>query len=128
MSLRSVRCRSPLVVAVAMVLLAGCSQYAKPDVTSVVSASIRTTSLADHPTSSPTPISTATPTATLRPVDVEATLALLSTLPVKGRAPMTGYDRHEFGQAWSDDVDVEGGHNGCDTRNESFAVTWPTSL
>ena len=31
---------------------------------------------------------------------------------------MTGYDRGEFGQAWSDDVDVEGGHNGCDTRND----------
>jgi hypothetical protein len=23
-----------------------------------------------------------------------------------------------FGQAWSDDVSVEGGHNGCDTRND----------
>jgi len=34
-------------------------------------------------------------------------------LPVKGRAPRTGYDRDEFGQAWAD-VD----HNGCDTRND----------
>lgn len=31
---------------------------------------------------------------------------------------MTGYDRDEFGQAWSDDVRVEGGRNGCDTRND----------
>ncbi|MGO4586555.1 DUF1524 domain-containing protein [Arthrobacter sp. 2RAF6] len=38
---------------------------------------------------------------------------LLATLPVKGRAPMTGYDRDQFGQAWAD-VD----HNGCDTRND----------
>lgn len=42
-----------------------------------------------------------------------AALRELNTLPVKGRAPMTGYDRAEFGPAWSD-VD----HNGCDTRND----------
>lgn len=38
---------------------------------------------------------------------------LLATLPVKGRAPKTGYDRDLFGQAWAD-VD----RNGCDTRND----------
>lgn len=38
---------------------------------------------------------------------------LLSTLRVKGRAPKTGYDRSEFGPAWSDTD-----HNGCDTRND----------
>ena len=40
-------------------------------------------------------------------------LAALSALPVKGRAPRTGYDRALFGQAWAD-VD----RNGCDTRND----------
>lgn len=45
-------------------------------------------------------------------------LSALATLPVKGRAPKTGYDRAQFGQAWSDDVSVQGGHNGCDTRND----------
>lgn len=43
---------------------------------------------------------------------------MLSELEVKGRAPKTGYDRAFFGQAWSDDVRVEGGRNGCDTRND----------
>lgn len=33
-----------------------------------------------------------------------------------GIAP--GYRREAFGQRWSDDVQVEGGHNGCDTRND----------
>jgi len=47
-----------------------------------------------------------------------AALQVLASLPIKGRAPKTGYSRDEFGQAWSDDVDVEGGHNGCDTRND----------
>ena len=42
----------------------------------------------------------------------------LDTLQVKGRAPKTGYSRSQFGQAWSDDVTVADGHNGCDTRND----------
>ena len=50
--------------------------------------------------------------------EVAAALATLDSLEVKGRAPMTGYEREEFGQAWSDDVTVEFGHNGCDTRND----------
>lgn len=38
-------------------------------------------------------------------------IAVLATLPIKGRAPKTGYERSEFGTAWVDDD-----HNGCDTR------------
>ena len=49
---------------------------------------------------------------------VAHTLAQLNALPVKGRAPKTGYERSEFGVRWSDDVDVQLGHNGCDTRND----------
>ncbi|ANI91388.1 HNH endonuclease family protein [Dietzia timorensis] len=45
----------------------------------------------------------------------------LPMLEVKGRAPKTGYERELFGQAWSDDVTVAGGHNGCDTRNDILA-------
>jgi len=46
------------------------------------------------------------------------TLALLATLPTKGRAPKTGYTRARFGEAWTDDVSVADGHNRCDTRND----------
>lgn len=49
---------------------------------------------------------------------VPAARAALGQLEVKGRAPKTGYDRDLFGQAWTDDVGVEFGHNGCDTRND----------
>ena len=45
----------------------------------------------------------------------------LAALEVKGRAPRTGYARDVFGPAWSDDVEVDGGHNGCDTRNDLLA-------
>jgi len=40
-------------------------------------------------------------------------MAVLETLPVKGRSPKTGYSRGAFGQSWAD-VD----RNGCDTRND----------
>lgn len=39
--------------------------------------------------------------------------AALEQIPVKGRAPKTGYARNQFGPQWSD-VD----RNGCDTRND----------
>lgn len=45
----------------------------------------------------------------------------VESLTVKGRAPKTGYARSEFGESWTDDVDVAGGHNGCDTRNDILA-------
>lgn len=40
-------------------------------------------------------------------------LAQLATLPVKGRAPKTGYERSRFGSGWKDPD-----HNGCDGRND----------
>ncbi len=40
-------------------------------------------------------------------------LAAADALPVKGRAPKTGYTREKFGPAWAD-VD----HNHCDTRDD----------
>lgn len=45
--------------------------------------------------------------------DGPAALAQLSTLPVKGRAPKTGYERARFGSGWKDPD-----HNGCDGRND----------
>jgi len=51
-----------------------------------------------------------------QPAFATTALSLLATLPIKGRAPKTGYSRAEFGQAWAD-VD----RNGCDTRNDILA-------
>ena len=48
----------------------------------------------------------------------QAAVITLQQLRVAGRAPKTGYSRALFGQAWTDDTAVEGGHNGCDTRND----------
>lgn len=43
-------------------------------------------------------------------------LSGLTVIPVRVR----GYDyrRGAFGEAWDDDTDAPGGHNGCDTRND----------
>ena len=49
--------------------------------------------------------------------DGSTALGVLATIPVKGKAPKTGYDREGmFGTAW---LDVD--HNGCDTRNDVLA-------
>lgn len=49
---------------------------------------------------------------------VPASVAL-ATLPVKGRAPTTGYDRvAKFGEAWSDATSAPWSRNGLDTRND----------
>ncbi|WP_336794365.1 HNH endonuclease family protein [Gordonia malaquae] len=46
-------------------------------------------------------------------------MAILESLPVRGKAPETGYDRRgSFGPPWTDDVTVQGGHNGCDTKSD----------
>lgn len=42
----------------------------------------------------------------------------LADLPVKGRAPKTGYERDKFGSAWTDDNAELWGKNGLDTRQD----------
>lgn len=58
-------------------------------------------------------ISTTAHAATFSEATEVTASSVLSSLPVKGRAPKTGYTREQFGQAWAD-VD----RNGCDTRND----------
>ncbi|MGN6608869.1 MAG: HNH endonuclease family protein [Jatrophihabitans sp.] len=71
------------------------------------------------PITAPPPSSAAPSTASSSSAAPAGTaLAALGTLPVKGRAPMTGYDRALFGTTWTDDNDAPDGHNGCDTRND----------
>jgi len=53
------------------------------------------------------------PTPSQADVAPELAITTLESLPVKGRAPKTGYTRAQFGPTWAD-VD----RNGCDTRND----------
>lgn len=59
------------------------------------------------------PVESGAPTTRPDPASAEAVLARLE---VKGRAPMTGYDRDRFGQAW-----LDANRNGCDERNDILA-------
>lgn len=42
----------------------------------------------------------------------------MEALPVRGWYPGRDFDRFRFGEAWSDDVNVQFGHNGCNTRDD----------
>ena len=42
----------------------------------------------------------------------------LAALEVRGWDRTSDFRRSQFGQAWSDDVNVEFGHNGCNTRDD----------
>jgi len=66
------------------------------------------------PTPTPRPSPTVSPTPSASPAQpARLARAALAQLPVKGRAPKTGYERTQFGAAWTD-ID----HNGCDQRND----------
>lgn len=79
-----------------------------------------TSPLPSAPSSSPS--AEASPAGSTRagstPVRGGSALAALAQIPVKGRAPKTGYARAQFGKAWADDNDEVWGHNGCDTRDD----------
>lgn len=77
----------------------------------------------DEPTARPTdaspPPTTSQPTAGPPGTPAfDAARATLNRLPVKGWDRVTDYARYRFGDAWSDDVNVEFGHNGCNTRDD----------
>lgn len=69
------------------------------------------------PSSAPTTSPTTSPTPSATPTSADprpgSALAALSSLTVKGRAPLTGYARALFGEGW-----VDTNRNGCDTRND----------
>ena len=50
--------------------------------------------------------------------DYDDARALLAGLPVKGWDRKTDFSRYRFGEPWSDDVNVEFGRNGCNTRDD----------
>jgi hypothetical protein len=70
--------------------------------------------------SSPASAPGAPPPAPLAPNDAAFDLARsqLAALAVHGWDRETDFKRYRFGKAWSDDVNVEFGHNGCNTRDD----------
>ncbi|MGW2545940.1 HNH endonuclease family protein [Kitasatospora sp. NPDC001574] len=56
------------------------------------------------------------------PEELSAGRELIARVATARTGSKDGYDRNEFGPAWTDNVDgVPGGHNKCDTRNDLLA-------
>jgi hypothetical protein len=128
-----------LAVSLVLIVVGGATVSTQPASIDASAASENEKRAAEAASSSaaPSPVSSATPSPTTAggPLDPDSVaelarganytapnaqpafatkaLDLLDSLPIKGRAPKTGYDRAQFGQAWAD-VD----RNGCDTRND----------
>jgi hypothetical protein len=85
---------------------------------SVPSATPHAIQFTDGDPGDPTTVTSAADSPSVAIADSSVTdttaMALLATIPIKGRAPKTGYNRtNDFGIAW---LDVD--RNGCDTRND----------
>jgi hypothetical protein len=97
-----------LIAAAALAGLTGCAELSTSMASADTPPAPTTAVVAPaDPTTAPAP-STAAETGTA--------LAALAGLPVKGRAPKTGYERDLFGSGWGDPD-----RNGCDTRNDVLA-------
>jgi hypothetical protein len=119
--------RRVLVAAVCLPVLAGCAVATSSAVPPPQQGATETTS---QPTAKTAATGSATTTSGTTPrrrqaqqhaqqqaqVPAVTAAALLAALPVKGRAPMTGYSRERFGAAWFDED-----ANGCDTRDDVLA-------
>ncbi|MFJ3216242.1 HNH endonuclease family protein [Kitasatospora sp. NPDC086801] len=56
------------------------------------------------------------------PEEQKAGRDVIAKVATAATGPKDGYDRNEFGPAWTDNVDgVPLGHNNCDTRNDLLA-------
>ena len=109
-------------------LLAGCSSTAVPAApvpAGRASGSTVARTAVSGTSHAPVTPPAATPPAATRPAVTPpangTALSLLAMLAVKGRAPMTGYSRAQFGPAWSDATSASMGHNGCGTRDDILA-------
>ncbi len=48
----------------------------------------------------------------------DAARSEMEALPMRAWDPVRDFDRFRFGERWSDDVNVQFGHNGCNTRDD----------
>lgn len=92
----------------------GCSDSSGPEQSIETPATTQTPSAEPTVTESPAPTLTPSPSPTESESQTTASspaLAALDILPIKGRAPKTGYDRDLFASDWDYSF-------GCDTRNK----------
>ena len=98
-----------LAAVVALAALPGCE-------VSATSASASADTRVPTTSSASSSASSSAPEPAGRPAVAGSARAALAELPVKGRAPRTGYERELFGSGWGDPD-----RNGCDARNDVLA-------
>ncbi|MFI6843232.1 HNH endonuclease family protein [Kitasatospora sp. NBC_00085] len=103
------------VLLIPVLALAGCSGAEKPD--AAAPAGGAGTSPLRNPDGTKPGLAPLT-----SPEDQKAGRDIIAGVATAAAGPKDGYDRNEFGPAWTDNVDgVPGGHNDCDTRNDLLA-------
>src|SRR5690606_24212359 len=120
------RLAAPLLAVLTVASLASCSAQAEFGSAAPTLAPVAAPELAPKPTDAAESLPGPVTSATLEPAasDGHSALALLATLPIKGKAPKTSYDRTGmFGSAW---LDVD--RNGCDTRNDMLQRDFVTTV
>ncbi|WP_018177168.1 GmrSD restriction endonuclease domain-containing protein [Jongsikchunia kroppenstedtii] len=106
-----------MTIATIIAAVGGCTPHV-PTRTAGTGASTTSAEFSSVTTQSSTPARTSDVPGAIDRQALTAAAVGLAALAVKGRAPKTGYSRDQFGPSWSDDVNVQFGHNGCDTRND----------
>ena len=112
----SVGCTAEPVTTAAVVPSTAASTTARPPVEASTSTAPPRASAPPTQSTTPTTASKPRPTGAVTPAPQArpgTALYVLATLPVKGRAPKTGYDRDRFGSGWTDT-----NHNSCTTRGD----------
>jgi hypothetical protein len=95
----------------------GCSSSSDQAEIEPQASSTPTPSATESVTPDPTPSQTPTPTSSSpstlepEPAALSEAISALASIPIKGRAPKTGYDRDLFASDWDYSF-------GCDTRNK----------
>jgi Protein of unknown function (DUF1524)/Excalibur calcium-binding domain len=100
-------------LAVACLGVAACDPTSSPTVLPARSTAQPSNSLTPLAAKSSTSAKSAAPAKSKASTTAGSALSVLAQLSVKGRAPLTGYARLQFGKAW---YDANG--NGCDTRDD----------
>jgi hypothetical protein len=104
------------VLLISALALAGCTSAAGPSADRAPSGGVGTSPLQNPDGTKPglAPISSAE--------DLKTARDLIATVRTAAAGPKDGYDRDQFGPAWTDNVDgVALAHNKCDTRNDLLA-------
>lgn len=110
------RARSTVLPVAALLLIAGCAGAKPSHDTAAPSAALGTSPL-DNPDGTRPGLAPLTSDS-----DRKAGRDLIAKVKTADAGPKTGYDRDQFGPAWTDNVDgVPLAHNNCDTRDDLLA-------